>query len=109
MPKRSLRNLPPEERPFPVRGYLWLNFAFWVLCILIYLAAGLFQRGETAGLIPVLAGLVVCFALVCLYDAVFDRTLLRKVSEESRQGKREDDKDTRPGAAPASSSGSESP
>lgn len=78
MAKRSLKNPPPEEQPFPLAGYVLINGLFYIFCLLIYWTARYFQRGDVAGLIPILLGLAICFFLVTVYDAVFDRVLLRQ-------------------------------
>lgn len=102
--RRSLKEPPPEEQPFPVRGYVIINLLFYVFLLLVYWTAWFLQRGEVAGLIPVLGGLAVLFTAVSIYDASFDRVIYARhlrEKEETRAREMEFRGDT-PSGLPAS-------
>ncbi len=93
MSMRSLKEPPPEEQPFPVRGYVIINVLFYAFLGLVFLVTWLIQRGEIAGLIPFLFGLAVIFTLVSVYDGVFDRHVYKRHladKEEARQAHEEE-------------------
>lgn len=90
--RRSLKDPPPEEQPFPVRGYVTINLLFCVFLLLVYWAAYFLLGRDVAGMIPVLAGLAILFAFVSLYDAVFDRVIYsRHLRDKNRGGKAGED------------------
>ena len=92
MTRRSLKELPPEEKPFPLRGYVIINLLFYLFLVLVYWAAYWFQHGEVSGMLPVLLGLAVLFTAVTVYDAAFDRhTYGRRMraEEEARRAEQE--------------------
>ncbi len=88
MTRRSLKELPPEEKPFPVRGYVIINLLFYLFLLLVYWAAFWFQRGEVSGMLPVLVGLAGLFTAVSVYDAVFDRHIYGKWMREEELARR---------------------
>jgi hypothetical protein len=100
---RSLKKPPPEEQPFPVRGYVIINVLFYAFLGLVFLATWLIQRGEIAGLIPFLFGLAVIFTLVTVYDGAFDRHVYKRHLAEKKEARQaqEEEKPELPPEGPA--------
>lgn len=83
--RRSLKEPPPEEQPFPVRGYVIINLLFYLFLLLVFWAAWFVQNGEVTGMMPVLGALAVLFTLVSVYDGVFDRVIYRRHLREKKR------------------------
>ncbi len=102
MARRTVRDMPPEEQPFPVRGYLIINLAFYLFCLGVYWMAAALNRGEVFGLIPILIAVALCFSLVSVYDALYDRRVIRSQQREQAKPARESARSSRSSSSSSS-------
>ena len=64
-------------KPFPLKGYVILNLAFWVYLVIQYFVLKHFLR-DMEGLIFFFFLLGGGFTLVSIYDLAFDRLMARR-------------------------------
>lgn len=81
-PNGSPEQLSAEDALFPIRGYVYLNLILWGFCLIMILLIRWWLK-DIQGVIFFFMLLAIGFALVSVYDAVFDRLELRSGATQS--------------------------